>query len=590
MSSPPTDIDSLSDETSDEVSETIEGATAVAAPAAVRRKRLSGDTAATGQTSQVLPAARLGDSNQATASAMGAAPVEALRREEVARTRIFLRVVLVIIAVFAPAVLLMEGPLLGESLLAAVSLVLALVTARTLIILRDPQRHRPFHLTYIGYLLTLGAFVGVYHVGAFSPAPALVLLSIYFFSLGGSTATTLGLYLTCVVAQAALAGLTLLGVLPGPPLMDHGALSVRDAVIVQLLVQLLYSCAYVIGRASRRATAEAVAELERAVRAVAQREAQLHEARQDLDRALAAGGFGRYSDAQIGSFQLGALIGRGGMGEVYEAVHLQSAERAAVKLLYPHVLANPDHLARFRRELEAVSSLDSPNVVRVLEVGSEHELPYLAMELLEGHDLAHVLRRRRRLSPARAIALAEQIGAGLAAARAAGIVHRDIKPQNLFLAREGNGASSWKILDFGVSKLAGAAGTLTRGHVVGTPGYMAPEQARGEVVDYRADLYALAAILYRALTGHPPFSNRDVPTTLYDVVYKMPARPSSLAPLSEQLDYVLAIGLAKRVDDRFGSSSELTEALASAARDELSEQHALHARDLLRRHGWGESK
>ena len=161
-------------------------------------------------------------------------------------------------------------------------------------------------------------------------------------------------------------------------------------------------------------------------------------------------------------------------------------------------------------------------------------------------------------------------GAGLSVAAAKGIVHRDIKPQNLFLAEGGNGAPpTWKVLDFGVSKLADHGGTLTRGHVVGTPGYMAPEQARGQQVDHRADIYALAAIAYRALTGHPPFTGKDVPSTLYDVVYKMPRRPSALVDLPEEVDAVLAIGMAKRPEDRFADGAALADALDAALRGDL---------------------
>src|SRR5262249_31133523 len=159
-----------------------------------------------------------------------------------------------------------------------------------------------------------------------------------------------------------------------------------------------------------------------------------------------------------------------------------------------------DHVRRFLRELHTAAAIDSPHVVRVIAIGEE-PLPHLVMERLRGRDLSSILREARTLAPAKVVELLEQAGAGVTAAGAVGIIHRDLKPQNVFLA-----GTTWKILDFGVSRLADTGDTLTAGHLVGTPAYMAPEQARGARVDHRADLYALAAIAYRCLTGHAPYS------------------------------------------------------------------------------------
>jgi len=179
----------------------------------------------------------------------------------------------------------------------------------------------------------------------------------------------------------------------------------------------------------------------------------------------------------------------------------------------------------------------------------------------------------------------QHVAIGLEAARAAGIVHRDLKPHNVFLA-EGGGERRWKILDFGVSKVGGT-GTLTKGHVVGTPAYMAPEQARGEDVDHRADVYSLAAILYRAVTGHPAFTGKDVPTTLYDVVYRVPTQPSILTSLPGDIDRVLAIGLAKDPRDRFASARELATWFTAAVRESLTPEQRKRADDLSAKHPWG---
>ncbi|MBE7453875.1 MAG: serine/threonine protein kinase [Kofleriaceae bacterium] len=184
------------------------------------------------------------------------------------------------------------------------------------------------------------------------------------------------------------------------------------------------------------------------------------------------------------------------------------------------------------------------------------------------------------------MSLLRQVASGLAVAHRTGVVHRDIKPHNLFLS-ELEGRFTWKLLDFGVSKMAGSGGTLTAGHVVGTPGYMSPEQARGEDVDLRTDVYALATIAYRCLTGHPAFTGKDVPTTLYDVVYKMPTRASVLSDLPEDVDRVLAIGMAKDRADRFGTPVELAAAMAFAADGQLDGATRARA-DADARHAWGQ--
>jgi serine/threonine-protein kinase len=359
-----------------------------------------------------------------------------------------------------------------------------------------------------------------------------------------------------------------------------------DQVAVVLVIEFLYFITFFTARVSQRVTLDHVSKLEKAVRGVAQREALLVEARAELDRALKIGGPGRFTDQVVGSFRLGVLIGRGGMGEVYEAHSMTDRGEAAVKLLHPGTLSDPTHVARFIREAETAARLNCPHVVRVLEVGTTAgEIPFLAMERLRGHDLAHQLRRQRRLQLPQVAQLAAHIAVGLEDARAAGIVHRDLKPHNVFFSEIAD-ERRWKILDFGVSK-AGGTGTLTKGHVVGTPAYMAPEQARGEDVDHRADVYSLAAIIYRAVTGHPAFSGKDVPTTLYDVVYRVPTQPSMLVAVPADVDRVLALGLAKETRDRFATASELADWFATAIREELTADQRRRADDLVSRHPWG---
>jgi serine/threonine-protein kinase len=259
------------------------------------------------------------------------------------------------------------------------------------------------------------------------------------------------------------------------------------------------------------------------------------------------------------------VIGRGAMGEVYEANDPRTSTRVAIKLLSQTSLGNPNHVKRFLRELRTASNIASPHVVKVLEIG-EQPLPYLVMERLEGMTLGEILRTKRSLSAGELGDLILQIGAGITAAAAAGIVHRDLKPTNLFLHR-----GEWKILDFGVARAIDQGDTLTSGHVVGTPSYMAPEQASGGTVDHCTDLYALAAIAYRCITGHPPFAAGEIAETLYRVVHTRPRRPSELAPsLPPDVDLVLGIGLAKRPGDRFAAAIDFAGALVDALDARLS--------------------
>ena len=164
------------------------------------------------------------------------------------------------------------------------------------------------------------------------------------------------------------------------------------------------------------------------------------------------------------------------------------------------------------------------------------------------------------------------------------MVHRDLKPHNLFLTEGG----TWKVLDFGVALLGETSGTLTRGAAIGTPAYMAPEQARGETVDHRADLYALGAVIYRCLTGRIPFVARDTPALLYAVVHIMPLRPSAFGPISPQLEAFLQIALAKARDARFGSGAELAIAFAAAQQGSLPEGLVRRARKLAHQLSWTE--
>ena len=519
-------------------------------------------------------------------SATTATPIEAMRLDEIERSRVFLKVVLAICFGGIIVAFTASGDPIARRVVLLGTLSSLVGAAWILVITRDPAKYELRRIIAPGMLIITGSMAGVYYWGTASPVAAMIVYGIYFFSLASSARITTGVYLLI----ATLHGLLGLGIISGV-VLDRGVIQMSqlrtlDQITIMSIIEALYFMAFYTARVSQRVTLDAMTRLEQEVRNVSQRDALLAEARAELDRALKVGGPGRYSDQTVGGFRLGILIGRGGMGEVYEAFALADNGEAAVKLLHPGTLADPTHVARFLREAKTAALLDCAHVVSVLEVGTTAgEIPFLAMERLRGFDLAHQLRRHRKITLPQARTFAEHVAVGLEAARVAGIVHRDLKPHNVFLAEYAE-ARRWKILDFGVSK-SGGSGTLTQGHVVGTPAYMAPEQARGEDVDHRADVYSLAAILYRSTTGHPAFTGKDVPTMLYDVVYRVPTQPSILANVPNDVDRVLAIGLAKDPRDRFQTASELARWFAAAIDGHLDLEQRRRADDTLAKYPWG---
>ncbi|MCC6746565.1 MAG: protein kinase [Deltaproteobacteria bacterium] len=271
------------------------------------------------------------------------------------------------------------------------------------------------------------------------------------------------------------------------------------------------------------------------------------------------------------TYRVERLVGEGGMGTVYEASHLRVRRRFAVKVLAPAISSNPEAVARFRREAEITSELGHPNIVEVLDFNhTEDGTPYLVMEYLDGEDLASYLLRRGALALDEAVAIFSQAASALEAAHRRGVVHRDLKPPNLFLCQSADGGPSrLKILDFGISKVLGSASVLTGSEVVlGTPSYMAPEQAEGRSaeVDHRTDVFAMGAILYEMLTGRPPFVGESTLAVLYNVVHGQAPPLSTQRPdLAEAVGHVIDRALSKSPARRFGSMREMADALASAA-------------------------
>jgi len=447
----------------------------------------------------------------------------------------------------------------------------------------------PFHestTVILALSVSPGIFAATLYFGIFSAAQLFPALAIYFFSRRESFRWSFTLYAMNAVLQVVFASLFIGGRLHDPGLITSAQPATVN-IIGHVLLQMGFLGAFLLGRGSHKASRDAITRMQSAMQAAAQKDALLAEARAELDRALAIDAPGRFSDQIFGEFRLGNVIGRGGMGEVYEAWHTGTGEIAAVKLLARGAVGGDEHaVERFLREVKAVRGLDSPHVVRVLAASDEKAtVPYLVMERLRGQDLAQLL-RAGSIAPSVLLAMLAQVGAALEQAWAQGVVHRDLKPHNVFLCDDG----TWKVLDFGVAALDESSGTLTQGKVVGTPAYMAPEQARGERVDHRADLYALAAIAYRWLTGRPVTGGKDLHAALYQTVHVMPQRPSSLATLPEDVDAALALGLAKDPAARWGTVDELREALDAALRGELDPRMRRRAEDLLAAHPWSAAR
>jgi serine/threonine protein kinase len=265
------------------------------------------------------------------------------------------------------------------------------------------------------------------------------------------------------------------------------------------------------------------------------------------------------------TYQVARLVGEGGMGRVYEARHLRLKDRRfAVKVLHAEFARQPEVVARFQREAESASSIGHPNVVDVFDVHKTQDgIPYLVGEFLEGEELGEYLKRLEKLDVGTAVAVVRQVCRALAAAHARGIVHRDMKPENVFIT-ERDGAPIIKVLDFGISKAKSTDSKLTRtGMIMGTPSYMAPEQARGETVDLRADVYAIGALLYQVLTGRRPFDSEDPAAVLSMVLTEEPPRPRSIEPsIPEALELVVQRAMAKDPRDRYQTTAELDAALA----------------------------
>src|SRR5215471_753858 len=266
-----------------------------------------------------------------------------------------------------------------------------------------------------------------------------------------------------------------------------------------------------------------------------------------------------------GRYEEGEPLGRGGMAEVRKGTDVRLGRTVAIKRLRTDLASDITFQARFRREAQSAASLNHPAIVAVYDTGEEPATdgsgisqPYIVMEYVSGRTLRDILREGRKILPERALEITSGVLSALDYSHRAGIIHRDIKPGNVMLTPAGD----VKVMDFGIARaVSDASSTMTQtAAVVGTAQYLSPEQARGETVDSRSDVYSTGCLLFELLTGRPPFVGDSPVAVAYQHVREQPPTPSSLdADLPPEIDAIVAKALAKRLEDRYQSAAAMKE-------------------------------
>jgi len=274
---------------------------------------------------------------------------------------------------------------------------------------------------------------------------------------------------------------------------------------------------------------------------------------------------------RLGPYRVLKVLGAGGMGVVFRAEDLGLQRLVALKALLPALASTASARERFFREARAAAALKHPHIVTIFQVGEDRGAPYLAMEFLEGEPLDGRLQREPKMPLAEVLRIGREVAEGLSCAHAKGLIHRDIKPANIWL--EGKKGLA-KILDFGLARALGDQTHLTQsGAIVGTPAYMAPEQACGKKVDARCDLFSLGCVLYRLTTGQMPFKGADTLSILSALAMDTPPEPASLNPaIPAELNDLIVKLLAKKPDERPGHAQEVVDALRALEHDALGTQ------------------
>jgi serine/threonine protein kinase len=264
---------------------------------------------------------------------------------------------------------------------------------------------------------------------------------------------------------------------------------------------------------------------------------------------------------RLGQYQILEEIGRGGMAVVYKAYQPSLNRYVAIKVLLPDLSQDREFVQRFRREALAAAKLEHSNIIRIHDVGQEGDLHYLVMSYVAGPSLAGKLAQEGALDPRTALSILRDVGAALDLAHSQGVIHRDVKPSNILLTPTGQAI----LTDFGIARALSDSRLTQTGTHMGTPAYMSPEQAEGETVDARTDLYSLGIVLYEMLTGRVPFQADTPAAVLYKQVHATPPPPSSSNPaLSKAVEAVVLRALDKDKTKRYQHGSEMADALARA--------------------------
>jgi serine/threonine protein kinase len=267
-------------------------------------------------------------------------------------------------------------------------------------------------------------------------------------------------------------------------------------------------------------------------------------------------------------YRVEARIGAGGMAEVYRGLDPVLNRTVAIKVLLPQFARDAGFVARFRREAQAAARLNHPNIVGVFDTGADGDTQFIVMEFIEGRTVAEFLATGRRLSPEQSIELGQKVAGALGVAHDQGIVHRDIKPANVMVTREG----TVKVMDFGIARMQSLETAPQTSSVLGTPTYLSPEQAQGQSVDARSDLYSLGVVLYELLAGRPPFTGDSPVAIAYKQVNETPVPPSALnGEVPPALDAVVMKALSKNPANRYQTAAELSADLERAKQGQTVE-------------------
>ncbi|MFV1969284.1 MAG: serine/threonine-protein kinase, partial [Pirellulaceae bacterium] len=277
---------------------------------------------------------------------------------------------------------------------------------------------------------------------------------------------------------------------------------------------------------------------------------------------------------RLGDYRVLEVLGVGGMGVVFRAEDPKLKRQVAIKAMKPAIAASRSAKERFLREAQGTASIEHDNIVQIYQVGEDRGVPFIAMQFLRGESLREYLKRENKLDPRDVLRIGREVATGLAAAHERGLIHRDIKPENIWIEEKTGRA---KILDFGLVRAAGDDAGLTRtGIVVGTPKYMAPEQAHGQPVDPRCDLFSLGSVLYHLVTGKAPFEGGNVTATLMAVAQQDPEAVDRITPeIDPDLARLIMRLLSKDPNHRPQSADEVAKRIAEIERGMVTEPSAV---------------